>query len=369
MKPDGTVVSVSDISVSGSFPGGNPQSETRIISSGKNNFLIFPESESNSPSYKFRLDVNFCNSSESQILVTFSLNWQDSTYALLRSGLYYCDENAPDDWRYLPGQIQVDGLIWYTLSLLPGITKVSGSPRYDHAELSQLIALSKDKQNIRIEEFTSDGLTEKVNAFLLQRQHFEKRPVILVIARCHPYETAGSYCLDGVIKKFVNDAIWQTHILARFDFCLIPILTVNGVRHGFCRLDGVGELGIDLGRQWNDGEDICEVIRAIVDRYTVAGYLELHNWMHPNCDGIMYADYWSCRRFVKKLNSYCVTTKRFRTRFRYGIFSGKTYGILNWVKCNSKAKCLAVEYPWYGRTVDQMRELGVATIETFALLL
>ena len=60
--------------------------------------------------------------------------------------------------------------------------------------------------------------------------------------------------------------------------------------------------------------------------------------------------------------------KRWKKLFKYHIFTARYTGAKKWVRDNTKAVCMTLEYPWFGRSVADMRLLGAKTIQSFGEL-
>ena len=213
------------------------------------------------------------------------------------------------------------------------------------------------------------GLKNPIYSFSFRKDQNEKRQALLVVARIHPYETAGSYCLDGAIRKMLSNGEYLKEILINFDIILIPILTPDGVMKGFCRLNGSSEFGIDLGRQWSDLDPVCMAIKKLASARPIAGYIEIHNWMHHKIDGIKYLNFWKTNRFIRAMHKLQSPNKAWQKCLRHGFFSERLTGVKQWAKENTGAECMMVEYPWRERNVEDMSLLGFNTIQAFLKLI
>ncbi len=353
----------------GGFLGANPQNITNIARTDEGSFIITPECEISSPAYKFRMDVDVINLTSKVIEVSLLIDWQEIKYHYLRNVLYVCTDNCGHNWKNYMGQTTGEGRYRFAIPIFPGRTKISASPRYLNSDVASLKAFCNKKPGILVSEHSAPSFIEPVWAFYLKKRPGEKRPLLLTVARCHPYETAGSFCLDGVVRGAALSSSYRERLLERFDLCLIPLLATNGVAVGYCQMNGVGSPGIDVSREWSESDALCHVIKEVVKGYTIAGYLELHNWMHPDRDGIKYANRWFTWKYLNQMQMLGAETKRFRPCFRRGLFSSKAFGIMRWIKETSGAVCLALEYPWHNRTCSQMSELGMKSVLAFTKVL
>jgi len=115
-----------------------------------------------------------------------------------------------------------------------------------------------------------------------------ERPVAWIIARQHPWETAGSWAVEGMIDYLLSDEPGAVEIRRGVTFKIIPMANPDGVYNGVTRFNAGG---IDLNRHWNAGDplsadtenapEIALVKRAIAG-WCAAGrrfdfFLNIHN--------------------------------------------------------------------------------------------
>ncbi|MBT3379808.1 MAG: hypothetical protein HN742_37935 [Lentisphaerae bacterium] len=70
---------------------------------------------------------------------------------------------------------------------------------------------------------------------------------IFLRARAHPWETGGSWLLDGLMTLLTDDTPTSRAILETTCFCLMPMSNKDGVHRGMTRFN---VKGIDLNRGW-----------------------------------------------------------------------------------------------------------------------
>ena len=71
------------------------------------------------------------------------------------------------------------------------------------------------------------------------------------MARQHPAEVVGSFLMESIFTSISSANQTITDILGKFNIVLIPMVNPDGVIHGNSRCNLAG---LDLNRQWNDGE-------------------------------------------------------------------------------------------------------------------
>jgi hypothetical protein len=73
---------------------------------------------------------------------------------------------------------------------------------------------------------------------------------IVVVARCHPGETVGSFVMEGVLKSLVKrgDTIGE-YLMQKWVFYVVPMINPDGVFWGNSR---TSLAGVDLNRRWTE---------------------------------------------------------------------------------------------------------------------
>ena len=80
-------------------------------------------------------------------------------------------------------------------------------------------------------------------------KELHSKPSIIFTARVHPGETSGSYVIESVISKLLDNSILSNLLLDKYIFKIIPMLNPDGVIHGHYRNNILGK---DLNRMWQE---------------------------------------------------------------------------------------------------------------------
>ena len=334
---------------------------------GENIFVVYPECETDdAPAYKFRMDLRVVNRSKNSEEMILQVDWDEPQYMHLRKGVYLNTIADGDKWGYINGShLAGTNIAEHTITVKPGTTEVSSQPRYSFTHMNSLWDLCQKKAFVTVEEIRNTHQGYPLYSFNFMKNTQKRRATLLAIGRIHPYETAGSYCLDGAVRTMLTNEEYREQILKRFDVVFIPIIAPAGVMRGFCRLNGCSGLGIDLAREWEDSDPVCETIRRVASERPIAGYLEIHNWMHSKIDGLKYLNLFKMNRFIGIMHKLHAPIKMWKKCLHYKILSEKLAGVKRWLRENTGAECMMVEYPWHGRTTEDMSLLGAKTIEAF----
>ncbi|MEZ7196691.1 M14 family zinc carboxypeptidase [Pseudodesulfovibrio karagichevae] len=341
------------------FPGANPDTAEAIRWTG-GRLVVRPFAEDPAgPAYRFML--RFRLSVEESTPFTIAIDWDEPRYMRLRTILRYA-ELGSSDWRVLPGAVVGGTRCEFLFDQPPGSYEISLLPTYGLDRLNRLAEDCRDRVEVRIHGGTAE--TAGVHAFRLEGGG-GRRPVIVAAGRLHPYETAGSYCLDGVVRRYAEDPVFAGELTRAFDWILVPVASPEGVRKGLCRYSGSGGLGYDNCRDVGPDDPYVLLLSELRRTEDVVGYLDIHNWMHEDRDGISYANCLDMMRFRRLLNAQRSHDKPWRVMRRPLCMARKTRGVMR-VMQHAGAFCLALEYPWGGRTIEDMSRLGRASVLAFA---
>lgn len=354
----------------GHFPGGNPQLYENIKQSAKNIIEVSPEiGIDDCPGYKFRCDIVIKNRTKKVQNVKLRIFWNEPIYMHYRQTIYIRKENDVYNWVGHHGKLnKKEKISEFDLEVPPGKLDVSSQPRYDFKELSQLVRDHSNNSVVEIKTYNESSLLKPIYSFSFKSRNRPARKSILSVARIHPYETSGSYCLEGIIRLMAEDESRRQDLTKVCDFIFVPIISPNGVIDGTCRLNGTGD-GIDLARDWRDDDPCCNFIRQTCSENNVVGYIEFHNWMHPNVDGLAYINLYKMRKFFSHMAALNSPNKKWKKILKYGFFSTEFHGVKRWVHKNTKATCMMPEYPWHNRTPEDLKALGYNTVKSFSKIL
>ena len=347
------------IHIIGDFDGGNPKDPNSIIQTGSNSFTIIPFSEDNDPNYRFRLEVKIDNRSSETQKLNLTIDWQEPKFNHLRNYLYL-KHKIDDDWMFLSmtsNESKVIGEVY----IKPGETHLCLHPRYSYEDYLSFIHHITEDGKIKKEKI---GLTDGARiVWLIKIFSGNSKPKkrILIVSRIHPYETAGSFCVEGIVEYFlktkkasINDVLKDNEIY------LIPMANPDGVYYGFCKLSAPN--GIDLSKQISDRDSTSRLIREAIDRIKPHIYCELHNWMLHEFDGIYFLNWIKAKRFIRNLHSKKLFNKNWEIHLRKIFFSISPHGFKKYCRDKFGSICLCLEYPWRNRNTEDMKRMGIDSL-------
>lgn len=347
-----------DIEITGDFDSGNPKNPGSIIRTGDNSFTIVPFSEDSDPNYKFKFDIRVRNRTSMNQAIRLKIEWQDAEFKSLRDYLFARNEGE-NDWRYLPA-ISNGTEAMCKIDLAPGESYLCMHPKYSYQDYIGFVNFLEENKKIQKELIgrTTEG-RELWMLRVLPRNSTPKKKILLA-ARVHPYETAGSFCIEGIINYFHHNFSSSTVEESSVEVFLIPMANPDGVFCGFCK--NTANQGIDLSKELNLADATCALLRKAIDAVRPDVYCEFHNWMFKNIDGLYFLNWLQARRFMRNMPSQSYCGKAWKPTLRKKMFPIRHLGFKKYCKEKFGSTCLCVEYPWFGRTVADMKKLGIDTL-------
>lgn len=343
--------------ITGSFAGGNPQSQENIVALGGRSYAIFPYSEDEDPVYKFRLDLKVSRDSSDTGDIALVFDWKEERFSEYRSRIFV--KFPGEEWVCRNGLCDGSQV---TLSLDPpsGETYLTLNPKYDYQDYLDLVHRFSAAGDLEKElVYTSRSGRE---VWLLSSRVPDDSLRILVTARTHPYETGGSYCVEGFLESRVLGKNGPPPKLF-----ILPMLSPDGVCDGLCKLSQAG--GEDIARSSNREDPLVDRLFLLIDRIRPHFILDFHNWMLPHENGLFYESPRWMRKFVRVLERKGHADRRWRLGTRRRFFPETPSGVKAYAKQKYGTRCMTVEYPWFGRTIHQMKALGADTVATLTELL
>ena len=343
------------LTVTGAFDGGNPQAAAAIERTADDTFLVRPFSEDGDGNYKFALHVVVRNDGAEPVPVRLLVDWDDARYMPDRD---YVHVGSGEVWRYVPAV--VDGTVsTVDFRCAPGDTHVGISPEYGVERYGRFAAgleaqlpagsraiLGRSPDNRGIDSW-SIGAGNK---------H------IFILTRVHPYETAASYCAEGLLRWLTSQANAGADWLRRWTCTAVPMPNPDGVALGLCKRTAASA-GADLEREGVErAHPETAAIMELLDRLRPAGFLDIHGWMHYDEDGIHCNQEATREAFLAAAD----TTDGLRhNRWNGRYSSASPTGMRHYSMQNFGAQALAVSYRWPGRSPDDMRAVGRSTMTAF----
>ena len=344
--------------IRGDFDGGNPQSGEAILRRGEGEFTIHPFTEDGDPNYKFRMDLKISNTGKESRPISLTVDWETEAYMVHRDYCFLRDPGATG-WRYLPAEVKKSCSL-LDFPVLPGESYLCLHPKYNYDDYLQYMRGLEESEMVkkRLLGVSSEGR----EVWMVKISHPERpaRKNLLAVARVHPYETSGSYCAEGILDAFRRPSAMTMDILVRYNLYVVPMISPDGVSQGYGKLTTPG--GIDLSKTLDMADASCVLLKTVIDEIRPSIYVEFHNWMFKNVDGIYFMNYLQSRKFIRAMPPQEVFEKRWRAILRRKILSTPGFGFKKYCKENYRSVSVCLEYPWFGRSPADVKTLGLQSI-------
>jgi hypothetical protein len=366
------------IAIEGGFDGANPQDPGAIEQLGEASFLVHPFSEDGDGNYKFALNVRANNPADAAQPLHLEVDWADAEYMADRNFIHV---GSGFRWAFQPAQVSGTRTI-VDIVLPPGTSYIGLCPAYN---LNDFLALSEMLVRFGYARQVA-GQSEQGREIATFRLGNGPAPVLLT-ARFHPYETAASYCIAGLMRWLGQPFREQEALLKRYTFTILPMPNPDGVYLGLCKRTAIG--GVDLPHEGADGKDAtARALLGLITSLRPAAWLDLHGWMHADEDGIDCHDQGLGERFRSAVCSPATRTVQGKpvppdsaqerswsafagNKWKLNLASGdpRPGSLHDYAFSQFGTAWLAVSYRWPGRTAQQMGALGGPTLQAFCAAL
>ena len=252
--------------------GGNPQNSTDIICC-ENGYLIKPIIEDGNPNYMFHLNVLLENTIDKPLQGRFIIEWGTELYQNDRIHLMlYRDK---DCWEYFD-EVKIDGSRTIAVGMVPpGISYLCLHPRYEYKRLLTLAdSLPEDVFTIRV-----IGKTRMNRDILAFESGNPSKIPIAFYCRGHPYETIGSYLIEGMFKWLMKKGNEAEKFLIDNYCVFVPMPNTDGVADGRNRITH-GGLNFSANFR-NSAEPEAVALKAYFAHKKPSVIFDIHAWNNP----------------------------------------------------------------------------------------
>ena len=330
--------------------GGNPRDPAAIRRVADSVVRVAPFSEDGDANYKFALNVGIRNDGSEPAPLTVEMDWGEAVYTRSRDFVHIGSGN---NWTYLSAAVEGARTV-ARCDVPPGLSFLGLSPAYGVAD-HQAAMRTLPAGTFQRQEIGRSARGRPIEAF--HTGSGARR--IVVTARFHPYETAASFCVEGLMRWLGEAGAAQERLLASSHLVLVPFPNPDGVYLGMCKRTRVG--GVDLSHEAAGNDDPeARALIGVIDELRPDLFLDIHGWMHADEDGLHYYDEALAERFLQNGADY----QAFAENKWKGTLERPNPASPRWYAAQRYGSAaLAVSYRWPGRTVEQMRALGPATLQ------
>ncbi len=358
------------------FEGGCPQSLQGVKREGPNRFRVFPSwrptpgTGEDAVGRSTRLGFKVLNGSRAPRPVELLIDWQyhDAPakgvprFASVEEYMSYRDfvvVRGPGEtaWRTVMADVE-DSVGLVRLNVAPGETEIHWHPPYTYTQGERFVASLRDHPLVRVEKLGESD--EGRNLWLLRITDDSpraKKPA-LFYARLHAYESAGSYAMEGMVRWLLSGDPYAAAAVRQYAFHVIPMMNPDGVFQGLGKLTAPS--GADPQFITPATSRVQEILKRTIDRVRPVLFIDLHNWQNKHTDGLLFLEPAVRERFVRFMPDQLQFGKQWSIRDPTPQPAQPPEKELARMYCQRMYNPVSVtfEFPWFGRTPDDVRVAG-----------
>jgi len=357
------------------FDGSCPHFAKGVKKMGRNRFVLFPgvrrskgESEEKVGAGS-RLYVRAVNSGSRPAAVQVVADWE-TPQRTEHHDLGYTRHETQNEWTMIPGWR--DGArVEYRLSLPPGVTELALYPEYNVAAVTAFVDALK-AQGVSVDILGRSREKRPLYLISLPSPNPKARNFFLQV-RDHAYETAGSFCVEGIVEFLRSGEELAAFLRSKFNVFICPMTNPDGVYNGLSRL--TWERGADMNRLITKPDAAHDALKAAHERIRPFAFMNIHNWTHKFMDGLlaneeqiatlvrqhMPDDHAHFKRWMVE------TSLEFLRKQRASFCPDEWKSWKNYCRDQFGAAGCTFEFPWFALNTADMRRKGRQAFIAFAL--
>lgn len=316
-----------------------------------------------------RFSIKIENLCESEQRFECYINWQDKDKVRLKYHDWITVLLAGNtEWETVDTVLKDQGVM-LDMFLPPGISHIAQSPHYSYQNASMFLEARADLQGVFFSSIGRSKEGREIPLLLVDIGEKRLKLDVIIIARNHAYESAGSFCMEGILDYLLSEC--PLNLLEKCRIHLLPMTNPDGVYNGLSRL--TAPQGADLNRCVEQNDSAWWALKNYIDLIRPSRLLNLHNWMDKEKDGLLANTFQDAEEF---------------RRLMPDMHKDKYYWQLEWTElflqqhsfesCPEEFKswkdytfekfgtlAITLELPWFNRTTARMREIGKQALITF----
>jgi hypothetical protein len=344
--------------------GANPQTSEHVERLGPAAFRVCPQSEDGDSNYKFALDVIAVNPSDAPAELALTVDWQEppevgTRYMNCRGSLFL--GHGPQ-WREIAGRLDGDR-VHFALPLPPGESRICLHPPFGTPQVEAFFTQASGLPRSSKVVFGRTQDDRPLEAAVFESADAQAS-CLLVVGRGHPYETAGSWCVAGVLDLLAGPD--GERLRRKRRFVLVPMMNPDGVANGLCkRTPGGSDITHD-GRTHNDltARAVVGFVTGVLSAAPRAALWDVHGWMIRE-DGMNYSVPDRAERIIAAAGGEPFPNGWRNTQPADEQADPDTPNFRRYAARVLGAEVLVTSHPFFGRTPATMRQLGATVCRAF----
>ena len=261
-----------------------------------------------------------------------------------------------EKWEVITGQIGTTTTT-YNFTAPRGALIFGVTPWYSNEDAEQFVqGMLKKSDMCRGDSIGKSGEGRDILRLTIGK---EGRPNVVVLGREHANETSGSFAVESTANYLLSPASPKAW-LKRYQFHFIPIVNPDGVAHG-TKLTQPGPASeFDMVQGGMTSRDPTMVaLRKEMIRLKPAALLMHHAYLFSS----PFVGCFDKKIMMVALNVLLERNKRDTLAWLVRITGPEKKTLRSYCHTKFGTVSFITELPWYGRTPDEIRCMGVETFE------
>ena len=335
------------------YENSNPGSDNVCVDD-QGVFNIVQHLEKNAPEgYSFHLNTAFINENAIPSRVSLCIKWGEAEFAFCRDYMYIGYDSGAQ-WRMLSTPCKAD-ISEFDIVVPPGRHLLCCTPKFDNNDYDKL--LNKYREESFIDVVDTAKTPEGRNICCLKLGNAKGKKFV-ISTRAHAYETAGAYCISGLLEDLIKNHSKYVDFLEQFQLYVFPMINPDAVAAGNCCLSTSGvNFGNSIVTEESYQQDcavknLCTFIFDLKPDY----YLDMHNNTGPHLGDCFRSH---DNNILKAFAAAAPDMSRHQKIWHCQKVDYKKAYIF--AKCREQfsTKYMLTEFPWYTRTPEEMKQMGV----------
>ena len=358
------------------FDGSCPRSLDDVRKDARDRFTVFPArtyQQGISNEWKAaggRFYVRLVNPEDAPCHATVTADWRPATETADNYDFGFVRPEAQVEWRMAPG-IGDGACVRYELDLAPGMTELGLYPAYNTQLCRRFVERAKS-QGVEVDVVGKSREGREMWLLSIASRNPDA-PNFLVQARDHAYETAGSYCVEGILRFLLSRDPVADYLRSKFNISILPMTNPDGVYNGLSRR--TWEKGADMNRVHTEPDPAHDAVKKVIDRTRPLLYMNIHNFTAKFKDGLYAHDRSVGEKIMQHMPADAAHHKRWEVATHEDYLKAENVSETpkhkqswkNYCADNFNAVCVTFELPWFGRETAAMRRTGRDAFTAMAL--
>ncbi len=370
-----------EVCIRGDFDGGNPRSHECIEWTSDVDCTATPTWDDDPIRvYGMSFAVTIENQGSEDVHLTIHVDW-GTTEHMDYKRVYYLHREGDDNWVAIHAEVN-ESVATVKLVAEPGIAYLSLSPMYNYSKYLAFVDALDQRAEAEVTLAGKSREDREIWRVQVPPKAATGSEPMVFLCRNNACETAGNYMIEGMVRFLFSATPEAAGLMDDFSFHFLPMTNPDGAFNGLER-DTALEGGSNIAVLNCVADPAHDTIRKTLKKIKPTVFVNLHNWMMPEVDGLLCNE----ELYARRLNEILPRPKSPRRRHRewysdevteiedrgdITIYPISKLAVLHeqsggtWKDfCREQlgARSMAVEFPWADRMAEDMRQLGIQLLK------